>query len=95
MTIGKDTYRAMDVVIKTLIAEGAKTATKYLTQQLIVRATRRAYNKKFPMSKVEILVTIGKPNWRERDYAKTCRLAGEPFPVKKIQLKFLAKNKKK
>jgi hypothetical protein len=34
--------------------------------------------------------TIGIPNYL-REFIRKCKKAGEPFPVKKIQLKFLPK----
>jgi hypothetical protein len=37
--------------------------------------------------------TIGKPNYEEREFIKKCKKAGEPFPVKKIQVKFYNKSK--
>ena len=35
-----------------------------------------------------IIVKIGKPNFREREFICSCQNAKEPFPVKKLQLKF-------
>jgi hypothetical protein len=34
----------------------------------------------------EIVVTIGKPNYAERKFIELAKKAGEPFPIKKIQL---------
>jgi len=34
-----------------------------------------------------LLVTIGKPNYLERKFVRECQKAGEPFPIKRIQLK--------
>lgn len=40
---------------------------------------------------IEIRLKLGKPNFRERLFIKACKKAGEPFPIKKIQLKFWPK----
>lgn len=39
--------------------------------------------------RVEVVVTIGEPNADAREFIKRAKRAEEPFPVKKIQLKFL------
>jgi len=41
-----------------------------------------------------MVLTIGRPNYAEREFIKLCKKAGEPFPVKKMQLKFYPKKKK-
>jgi hypothetical protein len=69
---------------------GAKKATKYLSDKCVAKATfqgQRDNRQKFAM----ILVTVGSPNHAERRFIKACKTAGEPFPVKKIQLKFAPK----
>ena len=35
-----------------------------------------------------LIVTIGRPAYAERHFIKMCKRAGEPFPVRKVQLKF-------
>jgi hypothetical protein len=70
-----------------------RRATKYLSDKLVVRAVAPVFS--FPgrrdgRSKREtILVTVGSPNYAERQFIKSCKKAGESFPVKKIQLKFV------
>jgi hypothetical protein len=66
-------------------------ATKYLSETLTVKATRKRYNGKFlTRSKtIELIFTVGKPNYEEREFIKKCKNTGESFPVKKIQLKLL------
>lgn len=87
-------------IIPYLIDTGAVKATKYLSSNLIIRAVRKTYknrtldhrtNRKLPRKgeNIEITLTIGKPNYIEREFIKKCQKAKEPFPVKKIQLKFL------
>jgi hypothetical protein len=81
-------------VVNALLTNGAKTATAYLSPKHVVRASIRLIKGKLPpkhSKTVEVLVTIGAPNYAAREFIKTCKKAGEPFPVKKIQLKFPVK----
>ena len=83
-------------VVDTLIETGAHTATKYLTERHIVRATRVLYDGKVPRkgSNVDVRLTVGRPNYVEREFIKKLKRAGEPFPVKNVQLKFPPKRKR-
>lgn len=65
-------------------------ATKYISPTSIVRAVRKLYGKKLLKGNTEITLTVGKPNYAEREFIKDCKEAGERFPVKKIQIKFYA-----
>lgn len=64
-------------------------ATEYVSPKLIVRAVRKTYGKKLPRKtdNTEIILTIGRPNYAEREFVKLCQRANEPFPVKKVQIK--------
>lgn len=76
--------------IEALLAAGAWKATLILSPTEVVRATRRWYRRMKTQSdeRVEIAVTIGRPNYQERDLVKACKKSGEQFPMRKIQLKF-------
>lgn len=87
-------------VIETLISQNAQKATQFINEKLIIRATRKTYKnstltkkttRKFSRKgdNIEITLTIGKPNWAEKEFIKKCIKANEPFPIKKIQLKIL------
>ena len=78
---------AITSVIDGLLRTGAHTATKYLAENQIVRATRKMYSGRPSRSKVEIVLQIAKPNFLERKFVKLCKKAGEPFPVQNIQYK--------
>jgi len=80
-------------VTATLIAnKDAKSAIKYLSEKLVIKATW--HNKPKANNRGEtMIVTFGQPNYREVSYIKSLKKAGEPFPVKKIQLKFYPKKK--
>jgi 2-keto-4-pentenoate hydratase len=75
-------------VVEALIEAEAIKAVKYVSIDLTIKATRRVYGRKMSLSKLpfEIVLTIGKPNYAERQFIRDCKIAGEPFPVKKIQL---------
>ena len=80
--------------ITALIRAGAHTAVKYVTPESVVRVTRMMYRGKFcPGNRAEFLVTLGRPNFAARQFIKAARKAGEPFPVRKVQLTFPPKRK--
>ena len=66
-------------------------ATKYCSPSLTVKATRPRYQGKLRNGRaLTAIVTIGKPNFTERQFIKACLRAKEPFPVKKLQVKRVA-----
>lgn len=73
-------------------ATGVKSAVKYIGEKEVVKATRR-FKPDELNEREEIVLTIGKPNYAERKFVKLCKKAGEPFPVKKVQLKFYSGRK--
>ena len=82
-------------VVKILLATGARRAVKYLSEKETVVAARPCYRGKLPRrneSRTTVVVTVGKPNHEARAFIKRAKKAGEPFPVKKIQLRFPARH---
>jgi len=77
-------------VIRALLEADAWKAVLYLSPTEVARATRRYYasNRKPDAKRVEVLVSIGRPNFLEREFVRDCQKAGETFPIAKIQLKF-------
>ncbi len=75
----------VDVLLKT----GAYSVTRYLSPTHTMRAVRIGAKKKLDGrdKRVDIRVTIGSPNYLQRRFIKACKKAGEPFPVKKDQLR--------
>lgn len=67
--------------------KGCKRATKYVSQELVAKATLKGKRSKRE-KRVELAVTIGKPNYAERRMIKTLKKAGVKFPVRNILLKF-------
>lgn len=66
-------------------------AIKYISPTYVARATRRrfrAYNKKQRKDQaIEMVVHVGRPNYKERDFIKDAKKAGEPFPIKRVQVR--------
>lgn len=82
--IAKDVAQVVDTLLRT----GAHRATKYIDPNLTVKATKKNFSGKRPSKGLlELAVTIGRPNFAERKFIALARKAGEPFPVKKIQVK--------
>jgi len=85
-----DVLKCFSDLAKCILVYGAYKATKYLGDTTTVKATRKRYKGKiYKGHAVEIMFTVGKPNYEEREFIKKCKKAGEPFPIKKIQLKFV------
>ena len=83
--------KVFSALAESILAGGAYKATKYINEKLTVKATRKRFKGKIPKNerRIEIMFTVGDPNYEERDFIKKCKKAGESFPVKKIQLKCL------
>jgi len=70
---------------------GAVRATKFYDEHTVVSCKRKLFGGKVDKrSKIsELLFKVGAPNFKERGFIKQCKKVGEPFPIKRIQLKFL------
>lgn len=77
--------RSLPKLFSAVLTDGIRKATKFIAPNLVVKATRRHKPDKRERLK-EIVVTIGRPNYAEREFIRSCRKAGEPFPVRKLQL---------
>lgn len=71
-----------------------KTATMYVSEKFIVKATWSINPRGGKLCSATILVTYGKPNYLERLFIANCLKAGEKFPVKKVQFRFYPKKTK-
>ena len=89
----KITRQSISELAEIILEGKAIKATKYFSDKLIVRASRRTYGGKIVKGNTEILFTIGKPNYREREFIKLCKRAKVPFPLKAIQVKWPAGKK--
>jgi hypothetical protein len=66
---------------------GAQKVTKFLSPKLVVKVTRHGKKDNRAHSQ-NMVLTIGAPNYAERKFIRQCKLAGEPFPVKKPLIKW-------
>ena len=76
---------AIGQVVRYVIYGDAYRATKYISDKLVIKATRRHkfYEK---ANRQEVVVTIGAPNYLERKFIKLAKT--EPLPIRNVQLKF-------
>ena len=70
-----------------------RSATAYYSPKLRVTATR-AFKPDGRNTRETMSLTYGTPNYAGREFIKACKRSGEPFPVKKVQLKPWPKKRK-
>ena len=71
--------------VACLLETGSRKAIVYVSPKQTVKATLRLRPRANARS-VELVLTLGRPNYAERLFIKDCLAAGEPFPVKRVQL---------
>lgn len=77
---------ADQALAKALRAIGAeKKAVVYLSPKLVVSICRR-FKLSSRSTRHDFVVKIGVPNYKEVRVIRQFKAAGEPFPVKKVQL---------
>jgi hypothetical protein len=76
-----------------ILIDGAYKATKYFSENSIVRATRKRYKGKILKNHIDIVFTMGKPNYEEREHIKKVKKAGGTFPINKILVKMPKESK--
>ena len=63
-----------------------RMATSSISPKLTLKVTRQK-----PLDKRDhaetFIVTYGRPNYAERQFIKDCVAAGEPFPIRKVQVR--------
>lgn len=77
--------------VQCVLHKDVRSATVYVTPHWRVTATRRFRSLRGVST--DLVVTVGKPNYRQRKFIAACKKAGEPFPVKKPQLVLWPKRK--
>lgn len=77
-------------VVEALLTAGAARATKFVSDAETVTAKRVMYRGKIDKrsKRTSVVLSFGRPNYAEREFIRRCRKAGEPFPLKRVQLKF-------
>lgn len=86
-------YRLVSKAVKALLENEAHKATAYISDKLTLVATRKLYKGRPSKRQIEISLVYGPPNYENRKFIKLAKKSGEPFPIKKIQLKFPAKKR--
>jgi predicted secreted acid phosphatase len=86
-------YHALSDVVGLCVVAGARQATKYVSNKnggQVVTATRRHRPRKYD-DMMEIVLKVGRPNWKEQRFIRLCERAKEKFPVRKVQIKWYPK----
>ena len=76
---------AVSNTVEALIRSGEYRAVKYFDAKTVVSVCR-PYKHKARDTRSDFVLKIGAPNYLERKFIVLCKAAGEPFPVKKIQI---------
>jgi hypothetical protein len=76
------------VVAAVLADPKVKTATKVIDTKLVVRASRYGKPDRKDATQEDLRVTVGRPNYATRQFIAAAVKAGEPLPVRKIQIRF-------
>jgi len=76
---------AANKAISALLNSTAKRAVYYISPKEVVSVCRRFKPTKRATYN-DFVMKFGAPNYLERAFIKLCKKAGEPFPVKKVQL---------
>ena len=69
------------------MAPDVKKTTVYLDEKTVVSVCRR-FKYTVRSTSRDFVLKIGRPNYLETIFIKKCKKAGEPLPVRKVQLKF-------
>ena len=80
----------MEDMIWSLSIYNIKSMVKYLSPKKRIKITKSRHIK----DGLQGMITIGRPNYREKKFISLCIRAKEPFPIRKIQYKFFKKVKK-
>lgn len=89
---GYNTY--MTKLIAAMVDKNVRTATAYVSPDYTMRFSRIHRMDRRDRSRTFSL-TLGKPNYEAREFIKRCKKAGEPFPVKRVQLRMWPPRKPK
>jgi hypothetical protein len=73
----------------SILVGGAYKATKYLNDKLTIKATKKRYKGRvYKGQAIDIVFTVGKPNYEEREFIKKFKKSGLVFPINNIYEKF-------
>lgn len=82
----------IEKAVDAVLFKDTKSATIYESPRYRVTATRR--HKSLHTRSVEVIVTLGQPNYRQREFLKQCKKAKVKFPITRPQLTFWPKKKR-
>lgn len=95
---------AIGKTIRALLSSEARSATTFIDAKTVVRVSRKLHRTtlkqgrktyrqpgKFADAGLELVVNVGRPNAAAVRFIGACKKAGEPFPVKRVQLEFASK----
>jgi hypothetical protein len=77
---------AGELVDTIILMDGVERATKYLSPTMVMRAHRLPVPDR--KKSAAMVVVVCPPDKEERRFIRQCQKAGEPFPVKRIQLEY-------
>ena len=86
----KITRNSITKAVEAVLELNCKRATVYLDEKTVVACTARHPHDDRCRSHAYVL-KIGKPNFVERRFIRLCKEAGEPLPVRKVQIKWWPK----
>ena len=75
-------------LMAALADTGARKASKFISATEVVSISRRRYKRTGKFDAHTYILTIGRPNYAQRRLVAAFKRAGEPFPVRKIQLAY-------
>jgi hypothetical protein len=79
--------------VEACLNEGARKAVVYLDEKTTIKVSRM-FPKDGRNTRTSLMLSFGSPSYEERQFIKLCKKAGQPFPVRKIQLKWYKPKKK-
>ena len=87
----KEAFKALDAVsdvVNATIGLGMYQVARIISSSAVVRATRRGAKKKIDRRSkdVDIVLSIGRPNYAERKAIKAAKKAGQSFPLFRTKL---------
>jgi hypothetical protein len=83
----KATRSSIARVVEAVLELQCRKAFIVLSPDMVVTAARR-YKVRRNERSTTVVLTIGKPNYAVRQFIHACKRAGEPLPIRKIQLEW-------
>jgi hypothetical protein len=89
MTNERRIEKAAGKTVRTLLTTNFREAIGYITPKLRVKASVRRYKHQRDHRSFgyDIVLTVGRPNSREKHFVAAAIAAGEPFPIRKVQVR--------